>query len=239
MAHAHAHAMSSTSTATEKTEASVPTPAQGVEPVAPDKTEHAPAAGNLAKNAPVLDIPGEDGDLQKLLQHMQGLQHQNAEMLEVLEQMASAKAHELEQILGDKIMPWITQLNIPPELREKVIHGIKSACLKPADCKNYRKMLDLDTNPVMQVMCAAAQAHGEAIKAVEDTRKQLHDASSNAERISRNKASVDESINATTDRLMHSRAGAARVGDKRPHEEVDHDEHTNSKCWASLFESFV
>ena len=231
--------MSSTSTATEKTEASVPTPAPGVEPVAPDKPEHAPGAGNLAKTAPVLDIPGEDGDLQKLLQHMQGLQHQNAEMLEVLEQMASAKAHELEQILGDKIMPWITQLNIPPELREKVIHGIKSACLKPADCKNYRKMLDLDTNPVMQVMCAAAQAHGEAIKAVEDTRKQLHDASSNAERISRNKASVEESINATTDRLMHSRAGAARVGDKRPHEEVDHNEQANSKCWASLFESFV
>ena len=121
-------------------------------------------------------MAAEEGDLQKLLLHMEGLQNQNAEMVEVLESLAAAKKTELDQILNDKIMPWIKQLNIPDELRDKVIEGIKGACLKPADRKNYRKMLDLNTNPVIEVMCAAAQAHGEAMQGGE-TRQQLHDAS--------------------------------------------------------------
>lgn len=228
--------MSSTTTGTDK-----PSPATSGSPKAEPPVSHAePTAAAANPFAPKAnELPGEDGDLQKLLVHMQGLQNQNTEMVEVLESLAAAKASELEQILNDRIMPWITSLNIPPELREKVISGIKTACLKPSDRKNYRNMLDLDTNPVMQVMCAAAQAHGEAIRQVEETRKQLHDASSTAERISRDKIMLDARLDATTNRLTHARAAASSVGDKRPIDEVDADSDVNSKCWAHLFESFA
>jgi uncharacterized membrane protein len=211
-------------------------------PAVEDHTQAAPGAdAGSGQHAPgsMRMAAGEEGDLQKLLLHMEGLQNQNTEMVEVLESLAAAKKTELDQILNDKIMPWIKQLNIPDELRDKVIDGIKGACLKPADRKNYRKMLDLNTNPVIEVMCAAAQAHGEAIRKVEETRQQLHDASSTAERISREKLQLDSRLDSASDLLTKSRPGGAHAGDKRSIDEVDQNQEVNSQCWSNLFESFA
>lgn len=232
--------MSTTAVGTDKAETTSTTA-----PAAPAVEEHTQAASGADAGAghhtpgSMRMAAGEEGDLQKLLLHMEGLQNQNAEMVEVLESLAAAKKSELDQILNDKIMPWIKQLNIPDELRDKVIEGIKGACLKPADRKNYRKMLDLNTNPVIEVMCAAAQAHGEAIRKVEETRQQLHDASSTAERISREKMQLDSRLDSTSDLLTKSRAGNAHAGDKRRIDEVDQNQEVNSQCWSNLFESFA
>jgi len=232
--------MSTTAVGTDKAETTSTTA-----PAAPAVEQHTQAASGAdagaGQHAPgsMRMAAGEEGDLQKLLMHMQGLQNQNAEMVEVLESLAAAKKTELDQILNDKIMPWIKQLNIPDELRDKVIDGIKGACLKPVDRKNYRKMLDLNTNPVIEVMCAAAQAHGEAIRKVEETRQQLHDASSSAERISREKMQLNSRLDSTSDLLTKSRAGGPHAGDKRHIDEVDQNQEVNSQCWSNLFESFA
>lgn len=234
------HAMSTTATASDKSDATSSAPP--VTPVVEEQVQAAPgvqAPAALHTPGSLHMAAGEEGDLQKLLLHMEGLQNQNTEMVQVLESLAAAKKTELDQILNDKIMPWIKQLNIPDELRGKVIDGIKGACLNPADRKNYRKMLDLNTNPVIEVMCAAAQAHGEAIRKVEETRQQLHDASSTAERISRDKMHVDSRLDSTADLLTKSRSGGAHAGDKRRIEEVDANSDVNSQCWSNLFESFA
>ncbi len=216
--------MSTTAVGTDKAETTSTTA-----PAAPAVEQHAQAASGAdagaGQHAPgsMRMAAGEEGDLQKLLMHMEGLQNQNAEMVEVLESLAAAKKTELDQILNDKIMPWIKQLNIPDELRDKVIEGIKGACLKPVDRKNYRKMLDLNTNPVIEVMCAAAQAH----------------ASSSAERISREKMQLNSRLDSTSDLLTKSRAGGPHAGDKRRIDEVDQNQEVNSQCWSTLFESFA
>ncbi len=217
--------MSTTAVGTDKAETTSTTA-----PAAPAVEQHAQAASGADAGAGQ-HAPGS--------MRMEGLQNQNAEMVEVLESLAAAKKTELDQILNDKIMPWIKQLNIPDELRDKVIEGIKGACLKPVDRKNYRKMLDLNTNPVIEVMCAAAQAHGEAIRKVEETRQQLHDASSSAERISREKMQLNSRLDSTSDLLTKSRAGGPHAGDKRRIDEVDQNQEVNSQCWSTLFESFA
>lgn len=232
--------MSTTATATDKTDTT--TAATSVPPVVEDNKQpssSADASGANHGHASMRIASGEEGDLQKLLLHMEGLQNQNAEMVEVLESLAAAKKNELDQILNDKIMPWIKQLNIPDDLRDKVIEGIKGACLKPADRKNYRKMLDLNNNPVIEVMCAAAQAHGDAIRKVEETRQQLHEASSNAERISRDKINIDRRLDTAADMLTKASSNDRETGVKRSIDQVDPSTDLNSRCWSSLFESFA
>ena len=181
----------------------------------------------------------EDNSLQKLLQHMEGLQNQNSELVDVLETLAASKRHELDSIIDQKLMPWINDLNIPDELKENFIRGIKDACLKPTDKKNYKSLLNFQENPVLEVMCGAAQAHGEAIRKVEDTRRELQDATLKSQQLHADASASSRRVESTADRIMFAKPDDRLAGGKRAIEEVALDEAPHeSRCWNALFDSF-
>lgn len=184
-------------------------------------------------------LAGDDNSLQKLLQHMEGLQNQNSELVDVLETLAASKRHELDSIIEQKLMPWINDLNIPDELKENFIRGIKDACLKPTDKKNYKSLLNIQDNPVLEVMCGAAQAHGEAIRKVEDTRRELQDATLKSQQLHADASASSRRVESTADRIMFAKSDDRLSGGKRAIEEIAPDEAPHeSRCWNALFESF-
>jgi len=170
---------------------------------------------------------------------MEGLQNQNSELVEVLETLAASKRQELDGIIEQKLMPWINDLKIPDELKENFIRGIKDACLKPTDKKNYKSLLNFQANPVLEVMCGAAQAHGEAIRKVEDTRRELQDATLKSQLHNSDASATSRRVEATADRVMFANADDRLAGGKRAIDEVAPDEAPHqSRCWNTLFESF-
>lgn len=180
----------------------------------------------------------DNGSLQKLLKHMEGLQSQNAELVDILEQIASKKSQELDEICNSDLLPWIQQLNLPEELQHQVLDGIKKACMQPRDNKNWKKatLHPLKENPVLQVMCAAAAAHGQAIREVESTRQELKQASVSAEQMdstNRNKSEKD-----TVDRILGRSSTGNALGKRSVDEISETPEHIDSACWGELFNSF-
>jgi|SaaInlV_125m_DNA_1040241.scaffolds.fasta_scaffold23013_3 hypothetical protein len=199
-----------------------PVESQGPAPVVP------PAAAN-----------GGEDSLQKLLQHMEGLQNQNSELVEVLETLAASKRQELDGIIEQRLMPWINDLQIPGELKENFIRGIKDACLKPTDKKSYKSLLNFQANPVLEVMCGAAQAHGEAIRKVEDTRRELQDATLKSQQLHADASASSRRVESTADRVMFAKPDDRLAGGKRAIDDVAPDEAPQqSRCWNALFESF-
>ena len=180
-------------------------------------------------------------ELQKLLQHMEGLQNQNSEMVQVLESLAASKRHELDGIIEKELMPWINSLKIPDELKENFIRGIKEACLKTNDRKDYKSLLNFTENPVLGVMCGAAQAHGEAIRQVEDSRRELQEATLKSQQLHDDTAANSRRVETTARHVLFSGPDdGASAGDKRRIDAVAPDDAPhNSRCWNALFESFA
>lgn len=217
---------------------------------APTSATDAPPGGPAASAAshesqgpvpvgPPVGGGGSEDSLQKLLQHMEGLQNQNSELVAVLETLAASKRDELDGIIEQKLMPWINDLDIPDELKGNFIRGIKDACLKPTDKKSYKSLLNFQDNPVLEVMCGAAQAHGEAIRKVEDTRRELQDATLKSQQLHADVSASSRRVETTADRVMFAKPDDRLAGGKRAIEEVASDEAPHqSRCWNALFESF-
>ena len=182
----------------------------------------------------------DEGSLQKLLKHMEGLQSQNAEFVEILEQIASTKSKELDEICTQDLLPWIQQLNLPEELQQQVLDGIKKACMQPRDQKNWKKatLHPLKENPVLQVMCAAAAAHGQAIREVEATRQELKQASATAEQM--HTVTRDKSVNDhdAVNRILGRQSNDTALGKRTAQEISQTPEQIDSVCWSDLFNSF-
>lgn len=214
--------------ATEPQAAPKPTPEASAETQNP-----APAVDDKAANA-------DNGSLQKLLKHMEGLQSQNAELVDILEQIASKKSQELDDICKQDLLPWIQQLNLPEDLQHQVLDGIKKACMQPRDNKNWKKatLHPLKENPVLQVMCAAAAAHGQAIREVESTRQELKQANATAEQMNGMKRDKSASENDAVDRILGRSPSASALGKRNADEISPTPEHIDSSCWGELFNSF-
>jgi len=230
--------------------AAEPSTSASAAPRGPANAADAPPGGPAAPAAPVESqgpapvVPpaaanGGEDSLQKLLQHMEGLQNQNSELVEVLETLAASKRQELDGIIEQKLMPWINDLKIPDELKENFIRGIKDACLKPTDKKSYKSLLNFQANPVLEVMCGAAQAHGEAIRKVEDTRRELQDATLKSQQLHADASASSRRVESTADRVMFAKPDDRLAGGKRAIDDVAPDEAPQqSRCWNALFESF-
>lgn len=203
-------------TATVTTDTTKDTPVTAAPPpVPPAKPVDEPES---AQNAP-------NQSLEKLLSHIESLQQSNAELEKAIQVVRDGNIQKLKQSMSDKIMPWIEKLDISPEYKQSFLQGIEAACCKAPNST----VSDFETNPVYQVVCSAAAAHGNAINELEMTRKELQD--SKAE-LSGNKLETDKYIQSRADALLYSNPGK-----KRTNEQISQETSSEgmSGLWADMF----
>jgi len=191
---------------------------------------------------------GSDPDaLTRLLEHIESLKQSNAEMSATLENIQEKNMENYHIEVEEKIKPWVTSLNIPPEQKESFLKGIQIACEQGMKKKG---IVDFKCNPAFSIACAAAQAHGALIENAEKFRIELLEANSRVETIKQ-----EESNNYNNNRQrQHAILSSALTtdsresqmdasGTKRKVSEIynnnatSHDDAKQSNCWSTVFDN--
>jgi len=191
---------------------------------------------------------GSDPDaLTRLLEHIESLKQSNAEMSATLENIQEKNMENYHIEVEEKIKPWVTSLNIPPEQKESFLKGIQIACEQGMKKKG---IVDFKCNPAFSIACAAAQAHGALIENAEKFRIELLEANSRVEKIKQ-----EESNNYNNNRQrQHAILSSALTtdsresqmdasGTKRKVSEIynnnaaSHDDSEQSNCWSTVFDN--
>ena len=178
--------------------------------------------------------------LTKLLEHIESLKQSNAEMSATLENIQEKNMENYHIEVEDKIKPWVSSLNIPPEQKESFLKGIQIAC------EQGMKKRGLKNNPAFSIACAAAQAHGTLIENAEKIRLELLEANNRVAKVKE-----EESTNYNNNRqrqhailssaLTNEPPKDAAAGQKRTIEDVyntkaEHMVAENpSSCWDAVF----
>jgi len=193
------------------------------------------------------DEKGSDPDaLTKLLEHIESLKQTNAEMSATLENIKEKNMENYHIEVEEKIKPWVSSLNIPPEQKESFLMGIQVACEQGM---KKRGIVDFKSNPAFSIACAAAQAHGTLIENAEKIRVEFLEANKRIEMVKE-----EESTNYNNNRQRqhailssalttnsHDRQQESAPGQKRRIDEVyntkssDMPTDTVSSCWDTVF----
>ena len=184
--------------------------------------------------------------LTRLLEHIESLKQSNAEMSATLENIQEKNMENYHIEVEEKIKPWVSSLNIPPEQKESFLKGIQVACEQGM---KKRGIIDFKNNPAFSIACAAAQAHGTLIENAEKIRLELLEANNRVERVKE-----EESKNYNTNRQRQhailssaltndsrDNQAEAACGQKRNIESVyntkaqDMASENTSSCWDAVF----
>jgi len=199
---------------------------------------------NQHKTSPPSTEHSSDPDaLTKLLEHIESLKQSNAEMSATLENIQEKNMENYHIEVEDKIKPWVSSLNIPPEQKESFLRGIQIACEQGM---KKRGIVDFKSNPAFSIACAAAQAHGTLIENAEKIRLELLEANNRVAKVKE-----EESTNYNNNRqrqhailssaLTYDAPKDAGAGQKRTIEDVYNTkaEHmvveNPSSCWDAVF----
>jgi hypothetical protein len=146
--------------------------------------------------------------LTRLLEHIESLKQSNAEMSATLENIQEKNMENYHIEVEEKIKPWVSSLNIPPEQKESFLKGIQVACEQGM---KKRGIVDFKNNPAFSIACAAAQAHGTLIENAEKIRLELLEANNKVERVKE-----EESKNYNSNRQrQHAILSSALTNDSR------------------------
>lgn len=201
----------------------------GGPPIVPDiqMSEHVKPLQAPQKNTENPDMTSAQS-LEKLLAHIESLKKSNHEMNSVLNAIAEGNKEKLKSMISTKIEPWIKALGIPEEHQIAFLKGIENAC----HTGQIKGIADFENNPVYTVACAAAAAHGNAIRQVEESRAQL------AELASATEDKENRVKNARNNILFDDANNTVSALGKRGASMISGDEETvQSKCWDTMFET--
>ena len=216
----------SDSTTAPQTEA----PAPSKEPVPPTATDKpAPAEPAAAGKT---DAEKNEDSLAKLLKHINDLQAENSELEEAMKLVRDGNLAKLKASVAEKIQPWVEKLDIPADQKEMFVQGITNAA-QMGTCKTLN---NFEENPIYNVVCSAAAAHGAAIQELEDTRKKLAEVEN-----SRQSDLVDQEkkMNERANAMLYSSSAREGASRKRMHEEVSQDDASKDTggIWDAMFNS--
>lgn len=188
-----------------------------------------PVEDTAVKPEAVSSAPNES--LEKLLAHIESLQQTNTNLEKAIQVVREGNLAKLKENMNTNILPWIDKLDISPEYKESFMQGVEAAC----SASPNSTVSDFEKNPVYQVVCSAAAAHGTAIKELEETRQALE----------RSKNAVHEKENETanmirdkTDALLYANKSPRDAGNKRGASEISQDmDSDHSSLWSTMFDT--